>query len=203
MSRRIVQDAPGRPREFDRDEVLARATQVFWDKGFAKTTYAELEKATGLHRQSLVYAFGGKQALFQEVLNYYAKTRVQTTLDQLQAPGPALENIRIVFAGWLDDARREAATGCLMVNTSGELGSAEQAIAGLIEESNQRLVTAFQSAFAMGQAQGEIVATIDAADLACHAMAIGDGALLRSRATGDATLAQAAFRSFLMMISIA
>ncbi|MEL6262374.1 MAG: TetR/AcrR family transcriptional regulator [Cyanobacteria bacterium J06626_6] len=46
-------------------------TQVFWQQGFAKTTYADLEKATGLHRQSLVYAFGDKKALFESAIDYY------------------------------------------------------------------------------------------------------------------------------------
>ncbi|MEL6158735.1 MAG: TetR/AcrR family transcriptional regulator [Cyanobacteria bacterium J06623_5] len=66
-----VKELPGRPREFDHNATLAKITQVFWQQGFAKTTYADLEKATGLHRQSLVYAFGDKKALFESAIDYY------------------------------------------------------------------------------------------------------------------------------------
>lgn len=65
---REVKELPGRPREFDREAALAKAMEMFWEQGFSKTIYAILERATGLHRQSLVYAFGDKKALFQAVL---------------------------------------------------------------------------------------------------------------------------------------
>ncbi len=106
---------------------------MFWQHGFAKTTYRALEQATGLHRQSLVYAFGDKKALFQAVLHHYAATQVQAIIDQLQASGSPLNNLRAAFASWLEDARREATTGCLFVNTAGEIGPADPAVALLIE----------------------------------------------------------------------
>lgn len=197
---RTAQEQPGRPREFDRNAVLAKATDVFWEHGFTKTTYAALEKATGLHRQSLVYAFGDKKSLFQAVLQHYATTRVQAIVNQLQTPGSPIANLRAAFDRWLEDAQREATTGCLFVNTSGELGHTEPAFTQVIEQSTQHLTQAFQQVIQVGQAQGEILTHLDAADLAKQAIAVGDGALLRSRASGEPSFAEAAFRSFLTSI---
>ncbi len=199
MTRKLKEPA-GRPREFDRDAVLAKAMDVFWEYGFSKTTYASLEKATGLHRQSLVYAFGDKKALFQAVLQYYAMKRVQPIINQLQAPGSPLSNIRATFDLWLDDARREATGGCLFVNTCGELGQTEPEFAWVIQQSVQQLVETFKRTFEAGQSRGEIVSHIDALDLAQQALAVGDGALLRSRISNDSSFAQAAFRAFLTLI---
>ena len=53
-----------RPREFDEEQVLRRALEVFHAKGFDGTTLDELEQATGLGRGSLHGAFGDKRALF-------------------------------------------------------------------------------------------------------------------------------------------
>ncbi len=195
-----LKELPGRPREFEQERVLAKAMDIFWEHGFSKTTYAMLEKATGLHRQSLVYAFGDKKALFQAVLHHYAKTRVQAIIDQLKSPGSPLTNIRWVFDSWLGDVRRELRIGCLFVNTSGELGQAEPAFNQVIELSTQQLLQAFEQAIQLGQFNGEIISHIDAADLARHAIATGDGALLRSRASGDPAFAEAAFRAFLASI---
>lgn len=196
-----INNTPGRPREFDRDVVLTKAMNVFWGLGFAKTTYAELEKATGLHRQSLVYAFGDKKTLFNEVLNHYAAIRVQAIINQLELPGSPLDNIRAAFAIWAEDARREATPGCIFVNTSAEISRSEPAIARIIESSTQNLIKAFHQAFKTGQARGEIATAVDAADLAMQAVAVGDGALLRSKASGDPSLAEAAFRSFIALIA--
>jgi TetR/AcrR family transcriptional repressor of nem operon len=197
---REVKDPPGRPREFDQEAALAKAMDTFWEHGFSKTTYAMLEQATGLHRQSLVYAFGDKKALFQAVLHYYAKTRVQEIIDQLKSPGSPLTNIQLAFDSWLGDVRRELTVGCLFVNTSGELGQAEPAFTQVIELSTQQLCQAFEQVIQIGQSKGEIISHIDAADLARQAIAVGDGALLRSRASGDPAFAEAAFRAFLASI---
>ena len=192
-----AKESPGRPREFDQDRVLTQVMDVFWKHGFSKTTYAILEEATGLHRQSIIYAFGDKKALFQAVLEHYSATRVQTLIDCLQTANSPLTNIRAAFETWLMDARREATPGCLFVNVTGELGQTEPAFAQVIEHSTQRLLWAFQQAIQAGQSQGEIIDHTDAADLARQAIAVGDGALLRSRASGDPTFAEAAFRAFL------
>ena len=195
-----VKELPGRPRQFDHDAILAQITQVFWRQGFAKTTYADLEEATGLHRQSLVYAFGDKKALFESAIDYYAATRVQRTLDQLQAPGSPLKNIYSVLNSWVEEAEREIVTGCLFVNTSGELGQSMPALTQKINASNQKVVDALQKTIQAAQAQGEIVSELDPADLAHQILATGDGVLSRSRVSSDSSFAQAATRSLLAMI---
>lgn len=195
-----IKEAPGRPREFDRDAILAQVTDVFWRQGFAKTTYADLEKATGLHRQSLVYAFGDKKALFQAALDHYASTRVQTILTQLKAPGSPLANIRAVLDQWIEEVQQEVAKGCLFVNTSGELGQSEPAFTQVIDSTNQKVVNALREAIQVGQARGEIVSHLDATDLAHQILAVGDGVLLRSRVSSDPSFATAAFRALLTSI---
>ncbi|MBE9050707.1 TetR/AcrR family transcriptional regulator [Nostocales cyanobacterium LEGE 11386] len=196
-----IKDLPGRPRVFDHDVVLTKAMNVFWSLGFSRTTYAELENATGLHRQSLIYAFGDKKALFNQALNHYAATRVQAVINQLEASGSPLDNIRAVFSMWVEDARCQAKPGCLFVNTSAEIGQFEPAIAQLIENSTQRLIQAFAQAFQVGQARGEITTQVDAAALARQAVAVGDGALLRSKTSTNSAFAEAAFQAFIALIS--
>ena len=53
-----------RPRTFDEADVIARARKAFAETGFAGTSLDALLEATGLARQSLYNAFGGKKELF-------------------------------------------------------------------------------------------------------------------------------------------
>ncbi|MBL8715361.1 MAG: helix-turn-helix transcriptional regulator, partial [Myxococcales bacterium] len=42
-----------RPKEFDRDEVLDRAVDLFWRNGYEATSMADMVEALGIGRQSL------------------------------------------------------------------------------------------------------------------------------------------------------
>lgn len=83
---------------------------------------------------------------------------------------------------------------------SGELDQAESAFVQLIEQSNKKLLQAFERAIQADQSQGQIVAHIETIDLARQAIAFGDGALLRSWVSGNSSFAEEAFRAFLASI---
>lgn len=52
-----------RSAEFDREEVLRSAMEVFISKGYAKTSMQDLKSATGLHPGSIYCAFTNKRGL--------------------------------------------------------------------------------------------------------------------------------------------
>jgi AcrR family transcriptional regulator len=64
----------GRPRTFDREAALAKATHLFWRQGYAATSIADLTAAMGIGSPSLYAAFGSKETLYAEAIDYYGKT---------------------------------------------------------------------------------------------------------------------------------
>ena len=60
-----------RPKEFDPDEVLDRALDVFWEKGFEGTSVQDLVDHMGINRGSIYGTFGDKHRLFQQALERY------------------------------------------------------------------------------------------------------------------------------------
>ena len=54
----------GRPRNFDMDEALGRALEVFWRKGYEGATICDLTAAMAINPPSLYAAFGIKEGLF-------------------------------------------------------------------------------------------------------------------------------------------
>ena len=66
----------GRTRQFDVDEALDRALEVFWARGYDGATLPELTSAIGINRPSLDAAFGNKEQLFHKVLSLGSMNRM-------------------------------------------------------------------------------------------------------------------------------
>ena len=66
-----VRKTSGRPRTFDREAAIGKATLLFWQRGYETTSMAELTEAMGIHPPSLYSAFGDKESLFLEIVDRY------------------------------------------------------------------------------------------------------------------------------------
>ena len=69
--------SPGPAKNFDPDEALETARNVFWRNGYAGTAISELESALGVGRKSLYDTFGSKRELYLRSLEHYTDTVVQ------------------------------------------------------------------------------------------------------------------------------
>ncbi|MGF1474712.1 MAG: TetR/AcrR family transcriptional regulator [Geminicoccaceae bacterium] len=174
--------------------------RAFHRYGLAGTTYDVLEQSTGLRRQSLVYAFGDKRALFDAALRRYADRRVEDIVICLTTSTSPAAGIRAAFGLWLNDARDGEHRGCLLVNTAGEVGPHDEAVATIVEAATARLIAAFETAFARARHAGELRTDADIAELSRCAVALGDGALLHAHNAGSAELAEASLRGFLTIV---
>ena len=106
----------GRPREFERDEALDKAMDLFWSQGYEATGVAQLCAHMGVGRQSLYNTFGDKESLFTEALTRYKQLRLESMITGLRGPGSGLENVRRLLEGWDEASTDVAHKGCLMAN---------------------------------------------------------------------------------------
>ena len=61
----------GRPLQFDPDEAVAKATELFWKQGYEATSTADLMAAMRLSKSSLYQTFSSKQDLFNLCIKHY------------------------------------------------------------------------------------------------------------------------------------
>jgi TetR/AcrR family transcriptional regulator, transcriptional repressor for nem operon len=83
-------------RQFDEQEVIALALDVFWRKGLHDATMQDLAAATGVQRGSLYNAYGDKEAIFLRAFDQYALQFLETAAKAL-AEGDAAEKLRNFF----------------------------------------------------------------------------------------------------------
>lgn len=63
-----------RPVEYNINEVLDKAMEIFWEKGYESVSMAQLVDYTGLNRGTMYSLFKDKNGLYKDALeNYYLK----------------------------------------------------------------------------------------------------------------------------------
>ena len=136
--------AMARQAEFDRDTVVTRATTVFWERGYGKTSIGHLVTATGLQPGSLYAAFGNKKGLFLEVIDTYNRGFIGRISALRDAPGRSIDKLEGLLQQIVDEAAAgEAERGCLTVNALLEMSMHDDDIAARLRSHNARLRKAF------------------------------------------------------------
>jgi len=175
-----------RPREFDEEQVLQAALEVFRAKGFDGATLSELEQATGLGRGSLYGAFGDKRALFLKVLGRYLPSSLDERLALLRQPGAAREAIIALFRGIARDASCDRQRkGCLVTNCAVELADRDPDLACQAARGFDRFEQAFATAIRGAQSRGEVAAGCDPVRLARFLTVCMEGMLVLARVRPD------------------
>ncbi len=146
-----------RVEAFDRDQVLLKATGVFWEKGYNGTSMQDLVDVTGLNRSSLYNSFGSKKELYRAVLSAYARENQHNFQQILLASGGALEAIRKIFELSLKSvAADKEGKGCMILNCKGEMGNQDAAIRKWLDNNQEHTVDLFEQLLLKGQRDGEI-----------------------------------------------
>jgi TetR/AcrR family transcriptional repressor of nem operon len=146
-----------RPKEFNPEEALDKATEVFWRRGYEATSIEDLTTSMGINRGSLYDTFGGKHELFLACMDRYCHGMVVSRLSMLNQPGPALETIRTFIRTMLEfGIAYPTRKGCLIVNTVMELASHEKEIGNRVAQAMGDLEEAFFKALTRAKEQGEL-----------------------------------------------
>lgn len=149
-----------RPRTFDESDVLARARDLFWQKGFAATSISDLERATGLKRTSLYAAFGSKQELYLRTLAEYqqmAGTQIDRTFN---SPKNGLENIRNLLQNSIEQAYADPhLRGCFLSNAASERGGQCPTTTGFLNGNREKMIERFQKQLRNADFGGDATAT--------------------------------------------
>lgn len=110
-----------RAKAYNEGEVVEKAMQVFWQKGYTNTSMQLLEKEMGINKFSIYSSFGNKNGLFLESLKCY-KQKISHLNSTLKSSSQGLDAIKTYFYDFLEFSKATAfGKGCLVTNTANEL----------------------------------------------------------------------------------
>ncbi len=108
-----------RPRQYNRDEVLLKSTELFWEKGFEATSMNQVANRTGINKYSIYNEFGSKEKLFLACLDYFLLN--YCFVEEILSKKPlGLKNIEAFFEYKVHSFYPEAGRGCLIFNSLDE-----------------------------------------------------------------------------------
>ena len=174
-----------RPREFDPDEALARATRVFWARGFENASLDQLCQATGLNRSSLYAAFGDKRELYLRALARYEEGSAARIAAAFE--GRTLRDGLGAFLGALIDSivAGPGRRGCFIGNCAAEMARLDRGAAARVRKSLERVESGFRAGLEAARERGELPGTADPAALARFLTAGIQGLRLVGKANPD------------------
>ncbi|MBT2502850.1 TetR/AcrR family transcriptional regulator [Curtobacterium sp. ISL-83] len=191
----------GRPRQFVESDVIASAGAAFTSTGYSGTTLDDLVVATGLGKQSLYNAFGGKRELFLRALTSETGEAVasltQALTDEDVSP---LERIKAQLLKLAVEFSDSGETGTLFTKATVELAERDGDVARSAMQAFTDLAAVYRHCIVDAQEHGEVDAQADASALANYFVAVTRGMEVLGNAGADrATLTAIALTSLVAM----
>ena len=152
----------GRPRAFDADAALERATRLFWIRGFSATSVAELGAELGLSPPSMYAAWQSKEALFCQCLNRYSETAGARPLDGLRASRSLTSGLSEFFKRLLAEYASDAEPrGCFLVAAMAEASALPLEARKIIDRLRLQRQAELEQVALAAKGRGELAAGVD------------------------------------------
>jgi TetR/AcrR family transcriptional regulator, transcriptional repressor for nem operon len=175
-----------RTKDFDEDEVLAKAVSLFWYKGYNGTSMQDLVDGLGISRSSLYDTYGDKHTLFIKALESYKESATGKMCDIVTNAVSAKEAIkRLLEITTMDLVGDCEHKGCFMTNATVEVAPHDKEVSDIVCQNDQQVEDAFYKAIEKGQMSGEITSKQDARALARFIINNVKGMRVSAKSTTD------------------
>jgi len=165
----------GRPATFDQDAALAAAVPLFWRHGYDGTSISMLTEAMGVTPPTLYSAFGSKELLYCQVLDFYQ--RQTETGDEALLEGASVRRLLEVYLR--ASAHRFSGSGggrgCMIMIGSLQVGPDEEGAARAAAGARASAVQRLEALLNAAKSNGELAAGTNCRSLAQFYMAVIEG----------------------------
>lgn len=155
--------------KFDRQEVVHKATDLYWKKGFHATSMRNLQDEIDMRPGSIYAAFGSKDGLFKETLRHYTDmglAQIAQLRGEIDTPVGVL---KAFVKAQVIDTQDGAPNGvCMLSKTISELSEDNQDLIDITKAHLGEIGAQFVLLIEEAQALGEINRDKNAQDLANH-----------------------------------
>jgi AcrR family transcriptional regulator len=126
--------------KFERDDVIRKASQLFWEKGFHATSTRDLQEVVNMRPGSIYAAFGSKEGLYSESLKDYT-AQIQAQIEGfLNHSDSILSGLRAFVDNVILDRQNCPSAICMLIKANSEFTEKEDTL----RELNLKLLKMFE-----------------------------------------------------------
>ncbi len=167
----------GRPREFDEEQALDRAMQVFWERGYQNTSLDDLLKAMRIQRGSFYNTFGSKKETYLRAIDRYSEFMFNGgPYTQVAHMEPGLGALAAMRDSYIDSVTGDAEPrGCFFAHVSKEHRGDDPVIQQAIIAGIERMRGIVKRSIEAAQRDGDLLGEVSAEGMATLFMSVAWG----------------------------
>jgi TetR/AcrR family transcriptional regulator, transcriptional repressor for nem operon len=175
-----------RTREFDEENIIKIATDLFWNKGYNAVSTQDLIDAFGISRSSMYGAYKDKRSLFILALQHYRKTASQSMIDILANDKSFPDTISLLLNQIIKETITDnQSKGCFIVNTAIELAPHDEEILEIIQSNRKNIINGLTKAIQKGIDNKELTKNNNPKALANYFYNLINGLRVDAKVTKD------------------
>ena len=169
-----------RKKNYLREDVVRRAADLFWQKGYKASSVSDIVGATKLNTASLYKEFGDKDGLFEAALDYY-RAQVMAPRFRILTESPNMRGVEAFLKGVVKGAVKDDYRGCLMMNHLAQQHLISDEAAEKIGDFCRSMEALLEIALRTAREEGDLSDEKDPAGLASYIMCYVHGLVLYGR----------------------
>lgn len=176
----------GRPRHYQEEELILKATEVFWQKGYAAASAQDLMKAMDIGQGSFYRVFpGGKKELYQKTIKSFLANSIKVFYNKLEESENPLEFIKDFFYAIPRRTIQKKQDGCYLGNAVVELSNLDEETKLISAKQLNIMKDGFEKALNIAQSKGLLSTDYSPKLLALYLINLWNGINVTQRMYSD------------------
>ncbi|MFT6978265.1 MAG: TetR/AcrR family transcriptional repressor of nem operon [Shewanella psychromarinicola] len=187
--------------KFDREDVLKKAKNLFWQKGFLATSTREIQTIMDMRPGSIYAAFGSKADLYNQTLIHYAQTSASNLNDKIEQNDHVWDGLKQYLRSLMAPCSETVPSElCMLMRTLSELDESHQETLSIARDLLTQVEHRFANIIEQAQNEGDLPAQLDKHKLAKKLQVHIIGLRSYLKATGDTETVSQQLEEFFIQI---
>lgn len=168
-----------RQKEFNYDDKLIAARNLFWEKGYNATSLNDLVDTLKINRSSLYLTYGGKHELFLKCLNSYFQLKDNEYSQAMNSSEDPIEAVQNLVQAIVEIVLTDTKT-CMFVNSTFELARIDGEVKKMLKKQTLNAVKSIENLLKKAQQSGQLSMEKDPEAIA-HYLIAGVGSIWQTQ----------------------